>query len=205
MKLRYIASAGVALAFVAWARAAQSHAEIPALAKQLGWRPGSAVGDVGAGKGRFTIAAAELVGPEGVVYATEVDARALVRIKDEAWSKGLRNVITRPATATDSGLPAGCCESVLLRGVYHHLTAPENVNRSLFAALQPGGLLAVVDFAPKWFLSLFFPVRGVPDDRKGHGVEESSIVRELTGAGFELVGRDGDWFHGHYCLLFRRP
>jgi hypothetical protein len=78
------------------------------------------------------------------------------------------------------------------------------MNHSLREALRPAGRLAVVDFAPGWFLSTFVPVRNAPSDRGGHGVPSFIVVRELEAAGFVLERCIQPWRGRTYCLLFRR-
>ena len=112
---------------------------------------------------------------------------------------------TLQANATDTGLPPGCCDAVFLRTVYHHLTQPEPIVADLFAAVRPGGRLAIIDFSPRRWLSLLSHVDGVPDDRGGHGVPSEVVVQELTAAGFTLERQIGDWGRNTYCLVFTRP
>jgi predicted methyltransferase len=49
---------------------------------------------------------------------------------------------------TGTNLPEGCCDSIVMRLVYHHLTKPAEIDASLFRSLKPGGLLAVIDEEP---------------------------------------------------------
>jgi SAM-dependent methyltransferase len=108
------------------------------------------------------------------------------------------------AGETGTGLPRQSCDAVVLRGVYHHFQNPAAMNASLRDTLRAGGRLAVVDFAPTWFLSTFFPVKGVPSDRGGHGIPPSIVVNELEAAGFSLESRIEPWQGGTYCLMFRK-
>src|SRR3972149_5543712 len=48
--------------------------------------------DVGCGDGFFTIVASQLVGEKGMVYAVDIDASAVERLKRRAAEKGLSNV-----------------------------------------------------------------------------------------------------------------
>jgi predicted methyltransferase len=54
--------------------ASRFEGEVERLAALLELRPGSVVADVGAGDGAYAVALARRVGPEGRVYATEIDA-----------------------------------------------------------------------------------------------------------------------------------
>ncbi len=111
---------------------------------------------------------------------------------------GPGNVTVVEAKARDSALPAGCCDAIVLRRVYHHVTDPAATNASLLRALRPGGLLAVIDFPPPFFAS-----------RGSLGVPAQSVVEEVTSSGFEMLQLRKDW-PGRgpletYCALFRKP
>src|SRR5688572_16530647 len=51
-----------------------SELEVPELAKLFELKPGATVADVGAGFGAWTVRFAEVVGPTGRVYATDIGA-----------------------------------------------------------------------------------------------------------------------------------
>src|SRR5579862_7520397 len=131
---------------VAFALAGCSHKQADAdrLAAMLQLRPGMVVADVGAGSGWMTVMLGARVGPRGHVFSTEIDPRNLGRIRGAVAAAQLHNVTVVQSTASDTGLPANCCEVILLRRVYHHLTDPADIDRSLFHALRPGGRLAVL-------------------------------------------------------------
>jgi predicted methyltransferase len=187
-----------------------SHNEADAdrLATVLQVRPGMVVADVGAGKGHMTVVMATLVGPKGHVYSTEIDPRALGKIREAVKAAHLDNVTVVQATASDTGLPADCCDAIFLSRVYHHLTDPADTDRSLFQALRSGGQLAVLDFRPSIFLWPWMP-KGLPPNREGHGIGPVTVADEVKHAGFEYVGMEdpwpGSWFLASYCLLFKKP
>ena len=83
-----------------------------------------------------------------------------------------------------------------------HLTKPLEIDASLFRALKPGGLLAVIDEEPPAKSS---PPEGVPKNRGGHGMPQKLLVKELTSAGFQLVKTVDDWPNHDYCAVFRKP
>jgi len=175
--------------------------EAQRIARALDLRPGSIVADVGAGDGSYAIALAALVGPEGRVFATEIDEDELAEIRENVAKKGVGNVTVLPAAAGSTNLPQGCCDAVLLRDVYHHLTEPAAIGASILAALRPGGRLAVIDFPPSLWLAPWTP-DGVPEDRGGHGVPMEVVQRELAAAGFEPVATDPSWSDGWLLDLF---
>jgi SAM-dependent methyltransferase len=172
--------------------------EMPRLEEALALKAGMVVADVGAGKGQLTRALAGTVGPGGRVFSTEIDQDRLKALRAMLAEAKLGNVTVVEAKARDSGLPTGCCDAIVLRRVYHHVTDPAETNASLLRALRPGGLLAVIDFPPPFFIG-----------RGGLGVPAESVVDEITASGFEMLQLRRDW-PGRgplesYCALFRKP
>ncbi len=170
--------------------------------------PGSTIAEIGAGHGYMAVRMAEKVGPAGQVYATEIDSDELAEIRRRATDAGLGNVIVVKASDKATGLPAGCCAGIYMTGVYHHFEDPLAMDRSLFAALKPGGRLFVADFYPTWLFSLWT----TPAMRRnfgGHGVPEPLLEDQLESVGFTLVERiDGyphSWLLRNYSLVMERP
>lgn len=178
------------------------------LATTLQIRPGMVVADVGAGSGGMTMVMAALVGPKGEVFSTEINLRALGKIRKAVAAAHLDNVSVVKASASDTGLPANCCDAIFLSRVYHHLTDPADTDRGLFQALRPGGQLAVLDFRPTILLWPWKP-KGLPPDREGNGISPVTVAAELKRAGFEYVSMEdpwpGSWFISTYCMLFKKP
>jgi ubiquinone/menaquinone biosynthesis C-methylase UbiE len=195
---------GGALA-IAWVRQRPNGEEVQLVESTLGLRPGLAVADVGAGAGDLTLAAAAAVSPGGVVYATEVDPKRLAQIRRRAGEAGLRNVNVVESSQKRTNLPAACCDAMFLRGVYHHFSEPDAVNADLYRALKPGAELLIIDFTPRPWLSLFFPVKDAPGNRSGHGVTSEQLITELGRAGFVVERGPAAWPRGQYSVVFRKP
>ena len=183
--------------------------EMARLRQELALKPGTSVADVGAGRGELTVALAAEVGPSGQVFSTDIDTQALEQIRARVAAAALQNVTVVQADARDTRLPTSCCDAVVLRRVYHHLSDPLATNGDLLRALRPGGVLAIIDFPPMlpWLWS--WAPKGVPDSRGGHGVAARLVVDEVTGTGFELVRVIEDWpgraLLASYCVIFRKP
>jgi ubiquinone/menaquinone biosynthesis C-methylase UbiE len=172
--------------------------EMPRLTEALALRTGMVVADVGAGKGQLTLALAGTVGSAGHVFSSEIESPRLRALRDAVAETRLSNVRIVEAKSSDSGLPAGCCDAIVLRRVYHHLTDPAAINASLLSALRPGGLLAVIDIPPPFFFL----------DRSSLGIAPQIVIDEVTASGFEMLQLHTDW-PGRgplesYCALFRK-
>jgi len=173
--------------------------EIKRLAELMGWKAGTMVADIGAGDGKYTLAAVELVGASGKVFATEIDAKKLAELREEVAKRKLGNVIVEESKEAETNLPAGCCDAIFLRRVYHHLTKPAEFDASLVRSLKSGGRLAIIDFAPRAALE---PVEGVPSNRGGHGIPQKIAIEELSAAGLQVEKIVNDWPEDSYCVLF---
>ena len=173
--------------------------EVKRLAELMGWKAGTVAADIGAGDGKYTFRAVERVGAAGKVYATEIDAKKLAELKDEVAKRKLGNVIVVESKEADTNLPAGCCDAIFLRHVYHHLTKPVEFDAGLVRSLKSGGRLAIIDFPARAGLD---PVEGVPSNRGGHGIPEKIVIEELKAAGLQVEKIVEDWPEGSYCVLF---
>ncbi|HTB94386.1 MAG TPA: methyltransferase domain-containing protein [Candidatus Sulfotelmatobacter sp.] len=182
-----------------------SESEIQRLAGVMNWKAGQVIADIGAGEGEIGFAAAGAVGESGKVYLTELDKEKFAALKKEVSRRKLKNVVIVAAAEKETKLPDNCCDAIVLRRVYHHFTAPTEMDASLLRSLRPGGLLAVIEFSPRKSLTASDPVKGVPANRGGHGIPRKILVEELTAAGFRLEKTFDDWPEDDYCVLFRKP
>jgi ubiquinone/menaquinone biosynthesis C-methylase UbiE len=179
--------------------------EMPELVKLFELKAGMTVADVGAGFGAWTVRFSKVVGSSGRVYSTDVGAAQIAALRDAAQRDGLTNVTVIEGAANSSNLPASCCDAILIRDAYHHLTQPAAIVKSLAAALKPGGRLAVIDFPPRPNSEV---PSGVPADRLGHGVPSGVVEREV-GAVLTHVQTTSNWNANSqpaslYLVLFRK-
>jgi ubiquinone/menaquinone biosynthesis C-methylase UbiE len=173
--------------------------EVGRLAELMGWKAGTVVADIGAGDGAYTFAGVEHVGKTGKVFATEIDAKKVAELRGEVARRKLANVIVVESKEADTNLPAGCCDAIFLRHVYHHLTKPAEFDAGLVRSLKSGGRLAIIDFPPRAGLE---PVEGVPSNRGGHGIPEKIVIEELKAAGLQVEKIVEDWPENDYCVVF---
>jgi ubiquinone/menaquinone biosynthesis C-methylase UbiE len=64
-------------------------------------KDGQVVADLGCGSGYYTLALAELVGPTGIVYAVDLDEKAIRAVANKAKKGGCKNVEARAVSAAD--------------------------------------------------------------------------------------------------------
>jgi ubiquinone/menaquinone biosynthesis C-methylase UbiE len=185
---------------------AEAERDAPKLAKVLKLEPGMTVADIGAGGGAMSVVLGKWIG-NGRVYATDIAARQLAEIRDYAKREGLTNVTVVEGAAASTNLPDACCEALFLRHVYHHITAVEAFNKSLYASLKAGGRLAIIDFVPMPKSEL---PKGVPANRGGHGIPVAVVIDEMKAAGFAHLETIDPWPPDEkrtalFLTLFGRP
>ncbi len=114
----------------------------------LGVADASVVADVGAGSGWFTVRLARRVGPNGRVYAQDVQQEMLAATTRRVRREGLANVTPVLGRGSDPGLPVGTLDAVLLVDVLHEIEDRVTLLANLGQAIKPGGLIGIVDFKP---------------------------------------------------------
>jgi len=155
----------------------------------LGIHTGSAVADIGAGSGWFSVRAARRVGSTGRVYAVDINPSYLHYIRNRAQKEKLPNIRTVLGKSDDPLLPPNSVDAVLLMKTYHEVAQPIVLLRHVRAAMHPSARLGIIDR------------NGWGND---HGVNRDVVIGEVQRAGFVLladydfVKPDGD----DYLLIF---
>ena len=185
---------------------AQAEIEIPKLVEVLALKPSMTVADVGAGGGAMTVVLAKWL-VSGRVLATDINPGFLAEIREYVQREGLSNVTLIEGAAASTNLSTSCCDAILMRNVYHHLTEPETFIRSVIASLKPGGQLAIIDFPARPGSAL---PKGVRANREGNGIPSSLVVQEVRAVGLTHVQTIQNWPTGDktlvsYLTLFRKP
>jgi predicted methyltransferase len=159
-------------------------------------RPGMKVLDMGAGGGYSSELMARAVAPGGTVYAQnppDLPERGKARFDARLQTPAGKNIVglTR---AFDDPVPADVHDLDLITFLFfYHDTTYMNVdraamNRKLFAALKPGGILIIADHSARLG-------DGTTVGKTLHRIEEAALRREVEEAGFKVVGEGNFWRH----------
>ena len=154
---------------------------------------GSAVADLGAGGGWFTIRLAGRVGPNGIVYAEDVQPQMIEAIRRRVNRAGLSNVQTILGTPSDPLLPAPV-DAVLIVDAYHEMEEPVVMLRNVAAALKPAGRLGIVEYKKDGWGP------GPPMEER---MDPERVIRDAEAAGLRLISRE-NFLRYQYMLVFRR-
>jgi predicted methyltransferase len=157
----------------------------------LGIRAGSAVADIGAGSGWFTVRAAQRVGPTGTVYAVDINDEYIKHIQSRAEKEGFANIRTVLGKEDGPLLAEGSVDSILVLKTYHEFSKPINMLLAMRKAMRKDALLGIID------------KNGEGDD---HGLDAEKVIEEAERAGFALVSQH-DFVKPDkvdYFLIFRK-
>lgn len=152
---------------------------------------GSRVADIGAGGGWFTVRLARRVGPNGRVYAEDIQRQMIESIDRRVQREGLLNVATIIGTPLDPRLPEGL-DAVLMVDTYPQLDDPVGLLTHIRRSLAPTGRLGIVDFKTD--------VLG-PGPALDERLEPDVIVRDAERAGLRLHAHE-TFLRYQYLLVF---
>ena len=151
----------------------------------LGIADGSKVADIGAGAGWFTIQLARRVGPNGVVYAEDIQRQMLEAIRRRVSREGLQSVQTVLGTGTEPNLPHGALDAILMVDVYSEVEQPVTFLRNLAVALKPNGRIGIVNYKPG---------QGGPgpssNANEGTRVDSAVVEADARAAGLRVLARE---------------
>jgi SAM-dependent methyltransferase len=145
----------------------------------LALKRGQTACDIGAGPGYFTLRLAEAVGPEGRVFAVDVEPRILAALRDRLAEGGIASVVPILALPGDPFLPPATCDVALIVDTYHHFPDGPAYLRRLARSLRPGGRIVNIDYDKRPT-----PV-GPPLD---HRLSRPEFIKEAAAAGLEVIG-----------------
>jgi len=140
----------------------------------IGIGPGLIIGEVGAGRGRVTVHLAARVGEKGKIYANDIDEAALAYLKERCQKNGLNNVETILGTVEDARLPRNALDLVFMSWVFHHVSAPVPLLKSLIPSLKPWGAVIMVEPTPAF------------TESSGRALTPDRVREEAASAGFTL-------------------
>jgi ubiquinone/menaquinone biosynthesis C-methylase UbiE len=147
---------------------------------------GAVVADLGAGGGWFSIRLARRVGPNGIVYAQDIQPQMIEAINRRVQQEGLSNVRTVLGTPEEPRLPGGL-DAVLIVDAYREMDDParpeaiRSLLRDIARSLKPQGRIGIVDFLPGG---------GGPGPAAEDRVNPDAIIATAAASGLRLQSRE---------------
>ena len=154
----------------------------------VGVKPGMVIGEVGAGRGRYTVHLSDRVGEAGKVFANDIDAEALAFIQERCNRGGITNVETRLGDVEDPRFPEKSLDMIFMVWVFHMVESPVPLLKSFDSSLKPGATVVMVEPPPE-------EIQGELDEMIANGSEHvlpTVLTPERMGdiatqAGFKLI------------------
>jgi ubiquinone/menaquinone biosynthesis C-methylase UbiE len=120
------------------------------LFQELNLAPGLTLADLGCGEGNYTLAAAEVIGEQGVIYALDLWQPGLEALERQAAARGRKNIRALEANLSQAlPLAADSVDVALMATVLHDLVEfglGEGALREAARVIKPQGTLAIVEF-----------------------------------------------------------
>ena len=182
----------------------------------LGIAEGSKVADLGAGGGWFTVRLAHRVGPNGLVYAEDIQSQMIDAIMRRVRDHGLTNVCPIIGAPDNPHLPTGrvrdqspsnCSirgtrdkprpsagmDAILIVDTYPQFRDPVTLLRHVAAALAPNGRLGIVDFRKDG--------AGGPGPPLNERIDPEKVREKAEEAGLKFL-REETFLRYQFLLIF---
>lgn len=154
---------------------------------------GTTVADLGAGGGWFTMRLARRVGPNGRVYAVDVQRLMIEAIRRRIEREGLNNVTPVLGNYDDPRLPAEAhTDAVLIVDAFHEMEDPVRLLKNVSRTLRPQGRIGIIDYREG---------DGGPGPDAAQRVPPSVVISEASAAGLTLVEQH-KFLPYQYFLIF---
>jgi ubiquinone/menaquinone biosynthesis C-methylase UbiE len=156
---------------------------------------GATVADVGAGAGYHSIRLAQRVGSTGTVLASDLQPQMLTMLQRNAREARVTNIKAIRATQSDTKLPDGAVDLILMVDVYHECSNPEVTLQGLYKALKPQGRLVLVEF------------RGEDDNvpiKPEHKMTLKQVRLEVEPQGFNFK-ESLEFLPWQHVIIFEKP
>jgi ubiquinone/menaquinone biosynthesis C-methylase UbiE len=163
--------------------------QVDRVIQSLQLKSGQKVADVGSGSGLFTRPLAREVGPDGTVYAVDIDKSLLDHIQITAENQNLTNIKTVPAGELDPKIPEKV-DLVFICDTLHHIDTPENYIRGLRKYLTSTGRVAVIDYEKNW-----------PDRFESVKYSTQELDQWMKASGYRLVEKF-DYLDDNFFVIY---
>jgi ubiquinone/menaquinone biosynthesis C-methylase UbiE len=147
--------------------------------------PGMRVLEVGPGNGRYTLAAAHYLGPQGKLVAIDIEPRMIKRLNHRIGLEGASNVVGQLANVYTLPFEDNTFDAAYMITVIGEIPEPIRAMQEFYRVLRPGGILAFSEL----FLDPDYPLA-------------RTLIRQAETAGFRLKARVGNWWT--YSVVFEK-
>ena len=155
-------------------------------------RDGMKTGEAGASYGYFTFKMSRRVGNKGLVYANDIDPKALKQIEERCASEKIANIKTVLGAVADPLFPEKDLDMIVVFDCLFEFSEPASWMKNARSYLKRGGRLVIVD----------------PDPAKigssEHFLSRSQVVAFARETGYEPVQADDAFLKSHMIIILQK-
>ena len=148
--------------------------------QELDLKQGTTFLDVASGWGAYSLAAADIIGEDGQIYAVDLWEGGITSLRKEADAKGVKNIEAFVSDAAQRIPVANDCVDVCLMATVLHDFVGDKVERQVMKeivrVMKPNGVLAIVEYYKK---------EGPPGPPKPVRLSPEEVVQILSAYGFQ--------------------
>ncbi|HDL19032.1 MAG TPA: class I SAM-dependent methyltransferase [Bacteroidetes bacterium] len=161
------------------------------LLKEMDLKPGMTAADIGCGNGFFSVPAAKIVAPDGMLHALDISSEMLDLLKAR---RPPANLQVHLCEENRFPLKTNSIDFVLLSAVFHEIENRDKFLLEIRRILRDDGHLWILEWQPK-------------EETKGppalHRISQTELRSSLTKNGF-TVSRADNIGESHYQVLSRK-
>jgi len=166
--------------------------------RELNLKKGVTFLDVACGWGSYSLAASDIVGKDGQVYAVDLWEEGILNLRKEADSKGFQNMATFVSdVAQNIPIENDCVDVCLMATVLHDLVgdqADRGAMKEIVRVLKPEGILVIVEYKK---------IDGPPGPPKPVRLSPQEVDTLVSAYGFKQK-RYAEIGDSHYLQIFKR-
>jgi ubiquinone/menaquinone biosynthesis C-methylase UbiE len=141
----------------------------------VGIRAGMTIGEVGAGHGYFTFKLSRRVGTGGMIYANDIDRKALEDIEERAKKEAIDNIITVLGEVERPLFPETALDLAIMVYVLHDLARPVELLENIKPSLKENAPLVIMERDPEKM-----------SGAAGHFYSKQKLLEIVEEAGYEV-------------------
>ncbi len=166
--------------------------------RELNLKKGVTFLDVACGWGSYSLAASDIVGEDGQVYAVDLWEEGILNLRKEADSKGFQNMATFVSDVAQNIPIENDCVDVCLMATALHDFVRDQIDRGamkeIVRVIKPEGILVIVEYIKK---------DGPPGPPKPVRLSPQEVDILVSAYGFKQK-RHTEIGDSHYLQIFKR-
>ncbi len=159
----------------AWEANQSSYQPPDIVLKAIDLKEGMVVGEIGAGRGRYSVILADAVGKDGLIYANDIDRGDLDYLDLRCERDGITNITIIRGKELDPLLPENKLDMIFIVNSYHHFSSPVELLQNAHPALKASGTLVIIEGVP-----------GRYGSGSSHATPKEDLISQVKEAGYSF-------------------